>query len=98
MSHFDCVATISLPFLPLASPSCVLPNSPCPPAAHLYVSGPVGGPSTLDYGFFRILLLPCFIWVRIFFFTNTRVACQLVAVGTATNALKVQQTCCASCV
>ncbi|KAJ7481269.1 hypothetical protein B0H11DRAFT_2023307, partial [Mycena galericulata] len=58
MVDFDCVVTISLPFLPLASSSRVLPNSPCPPAAHLHVSGPFGGPSKLDYGPLRILLLP----------------------------------------
>ncbi|KAJ7439730.1 hypothetical protein B0H11DRAFT_2101604 [Mycena galericulata] len=63
MVDFDCVVTISLPFLPLASPSPVLPNSPCPPAAHLHVSGSFGSFSsnfkgydwlTLEY----ILLLP----------------------------------------
>ncbi|KAJ7440652.1 hypothetical protein B0H11DRAFT_2098794, partial [Mycena galericulata] len=62
MVDFDCVVTISLPFLPLASLSRVLPNSPCPPATHLHVSGPVGGPSKLDYGSFRLtldMLLPC---------------------------------------
>ncbi|KAJ7501208.1 hypothetical protein B0H11DRAFT_1993998 [Mycena galericulata] len=80
MVDFDCVVTISLPFLPLASLSCVLPNSPCPPAAHLHVSGPVGGPSKLDYGSFRILLLPML---------EIGVACQVVAVGTATKALKL---------
>ncbi|KAJ7451528.1 hypothetical protein B0H11DRAFT_2075952 [Mycena galericulata] len=80
MVDFDCVVTISLPFLPLASPACVLPNPPCPPAAHLHVSGPVGGPSKLDYGSLRILLLPCLKLVRI---------PKCVAVGTATKALKL---------
>ncbi|KAJ7463058.1 hypothetical protein B0H11DRAFT_2053330 [Mycena galericulata] len=50
MVDFDCVVTISLPFLPLSSPSRALPNSPCPPAAHLHVSDSFGGPSKLDYG------------------------------------------------